>query len=65
MALLLAQGGCVPRQNLTETHISSYTPKRIAVYLEDRMHTDTTPRWAVSVSKDTDIVVRSFSLSVV
>jgi hypothetical protein len=29
------------------------------------MHTDTTPRWAVSVSKDTDIVVRSFSLSVV
>jgi hypothetical protein len=60
MTLLFAERPHTPGQNLTETHISSYTPKHIAACLEDRMPTDTTTRWTVSVSKDTDIVVRSF-----
>jgi hypothetical protein len=60
MILLLAQGSRAPGQNLAGIHISCYTPKHIAAYLEDRMPTDTTTRWTVSVSKDTDIVVRSF-----
>jgi hypothetical protein len=50
----------MPGQNLAATHICYYTPDGIAAYLEDRMPTDTTTRCTVSVSKDTDIVVRSF-----
>jgi Ribbon-helix-helix domain len=60
MTLLFAQGPRTPGQNLAGTRLACYTPKHIAAFLENHMPTDTTTRWTVSVSKDTDIVVRSF-----
>jgi hypothetical protein len=45
-------------QNLTK-RLSCYRLRRISVYLGGPMPDDTT-RWTVSVSKETDIAVRSF-----
>jgi hypothetical protein len=50
---------CLARTSRDPTYRCN-TPKHMAAYLEDPVPTNTTTRWTVSVSKDTDIVVRSF-----